>query len=253
MNTFPIRRPYQGVLQILQFNRRSYMATSAGVAAALLAAPFLPPLWRTGLLLAVVPALFWLTSSLLVSHYVYDRFPLYDLNWLSRVLPRRPQRWINIHCGLDETSSILAAIFPDAVGHVVDIFEPHVMTETSIRQARCAKHDGARPLAARYDDLVFAANSFDTAFAIFSAHELRRHDQRVGFFREIARVLVHHGELVLIEHSRDWRNLLAFGPGFLHFFSPLEWRGASASAGLELRAEFFLTPFVHVYLLRRTT
>jgi SAM-dependent methyltransferase len=252
MSTFPIRRPHQGVLQILEFNRRSYLATSAGVVAALLAMPFLPLFWRAGLLLAVAPALFWLTSSLLVSHYVYDRFPLYDLTWLRRVLSRRPQQWINIHCGLDETSSILSAIFPAGVGQVVDIFEPGVMTETSIRQARCAKHDGALPTSARYDDLVFADNSFDTAFAIFSAHELRHHDQRVKLFKEIVRILVLDGELVLIEHSRDWRNLLAFGPGFLHFFSPREWRSATDSAGLEIRTEFCLTPFVHVYLLRRT-
>lgn len=253
MSTIPIRRPYQGVLQILQFNRRSYIVTSAGVAAALLTVPFLPPLGRMGLFLVIAPALFWLTSSLLVSHYVYDRFPLYDLSWLSRVLSRPPQRWINIHCGLDETSSILAAIFPDAAAQVVDIFEPRVITETSIRQARRVQHDGARATPARYDDLVFGANSFDTAFAIFSAHEVRRHDQRVRLFNEIARILVHDGELVLIEHSRDWLNFLAFGPGFLHFFSPREWRRASASAGLELQTKFSLTPFVHVYLLRRMT
>ena len=252
MSTFPIRRPYQGVVQILQFNRRSYLITSAGIAATLLATPFLPSLWRAGLLLAISPALFWMASSLLVSHYVYDRFPLYDLTWLSHVLSRPPRQWINIHCGLDETSCILAAIFPDSVGQVVDIFEPRVMTEPSIRQARRVQHNEIQAAAARFDDLVFAPNSFDAAFAIFSAHELRHHDQRVSLFKEIARVLIRGGELVLIEHSRDWRSFLAFGPGFLHFFSPREWRSAGSSAGLQMRTEFSLTPFVHVYVLRRT-
>lgn len=252
MSTIPIRRPYQGVLQILQFNWRSYLITVVCAGAALLALPFLPYLERMGLLLGAAPALFWMTSSLLVSHYVYDRFPLYDLNWISRALSRAPRRWINIHCGLDETSGLLAAIFPDATGQVVDIFDARVMTETSIRQARRVKRGAIPAMPARYYDLGFGANSFDAVFSIFAAHELRRHDQRVRLFQEISRILVPSGEFVLMEHSRDWWNLLAFGPGFLHFFSQRAWRNAAFGAGLSLRAEFSITPFVHVYILRRT-
>ena len=140
MNTIPSRRPYQGVVQILQFNWRSYVATAGSIGAALLALPFLTGPGRTVLLLGTGPALFWLASSLLVSHYVYDRFPLYDLNWVCSVLSRAPRRWINIHCGLDETSALLAEIFPDAASQVVDIFDPRVMTETSIRAARRVTH-----------------------------------------------------------------------------------------------------------------
>ena len=80
MNAAAVRRPWQGVLQILRFNWRSYGATAAVIVVALLAALFLPRLFRAGILIGVAPALFWLMSSLLVSHYVYDRFPLYDLN-----------------------------------------------------------------------------------------------------------------------------------------------------------------------------
>jgi len=252
MSTIPIRRPYQGVLQILQFNWRSYIATSACAGVALLAIPSLPPPGRVGLTLFAAPALFWMASSLLVSHYVYDRFPHYNLNWISRALSRTPRRWINIHCGLDETSGLLEAIFPDATGQVVDIFDSRVMTETSIRQARRV-NGGAIPASpARYNDLVFSAESFDAAFCIFAAHELRLHHQRVKLFQEIARILVPGGEVVLMEHSRDGWNLLAFGPGFLHFFSRRTWRKTAADGGLVLRSEFSMTPFVRVYILRRT-
>jgi SAM-dependent methyltransferase len=253
MNTIPSRRPYQGVVQILQFNRRSYVATAGSIGVALLALPFPPGPGRTVLLLATAPALFWLVSSLLVSHYVYDRFPLYDLNWVCSVLSRAPRRWINIHCGLDETSALLAAIFPDAASQVVDIFDPLVMTEMSIRVARRVTHLTIPSTSMRYDSLTFPAEWFDAAFCIFTAHELRHHDQRVRLFGEIARTLTPDGDFILMEHSRDWRNFLAFGPGFLHFFSQCAWRKAASDAGLTVRTELSMTPFVHAYILRRAT
>jgi hypothetical protein len=54
-----------------------------------------------------------------------------------------------------------------------------------------------------------------------------------------------------MEHSRDLWNFVAFGPGFLHFFSQRAWRKAAFEAGLTIRSEFSMTPFVHVYNLRK--
>src|SRR5215469_11532463 len=103
MNAIPYRRPYQGVVQILKFNWQSYVVTAGAIGVALLAVPFLPGPYRVALLLGTAPPLFWMISSLLVSHYVYDRSPLYDLSWVCSTLSRTPRRWISIHCGLDET------------------------------------------------------------------------------------------------------------------------------------------------------
>ena len=208
MSILANRGRYQGVLQILQFNSGKYIAAAAGSLAAIVIWPLLPSLGHVALLLGVAPALFWTVSSLIVSHYVYDRFPLYDLNWVCSVLSRAPRRWINIHCGLDETSALLAAIFPGAASQVADIFDPLVMTETSIRVARRVTHHTIPYTSMRYDSLAFPAEWFDAAFCIFTAHELRHHDQRVRLFREIARILTPGGEFVLMEHSRDWPNLL---------------------------------------------
>ena len=252
MSAIALRRPYQGVIQILRFNWRRYLVTFAVVGVALPALPHLGPMGRAGMLACIAPAAFWLVSSLLVSHYVYDRFPLYDLTWLSRALTRMPRRWINIHCGLDETSHLLMAVFPDAAGQVVDIFDPRVMTESSILEARRSRRGAGADVPARYDDLAFESNTFDAAFCIFAAHELRAQAQRVRLFKEVARVLEVGGEFVVMEHLRDWRNFLAFGPGFLHFFSQRAWRKAASHAGLAQRSEFSMTPFVHVYILRRT-
>jgi ubiquinone/menaquinone biosynthesis C-methylase UbiE len=103
----------------------------------------------------------------------------------------------------------------------------------------------------QHDSLAFPAEWFDAAFCIFAAHELRHHDQRVRLFGEIARILTPGGRFILMEHSRDWRNFLAFGPGFLHFFSESGWRKAASDAGLTVLTELSMTPFVHVYVLRR--
>ena len=72
-------------------------------------------------------------------------------------------------------------------------------------------------------------------------------------FREVVRTLTSDGEFILMEHSRDWPNFLAFGPGFLHFFSQRAWRKAASDAGLTVRTELSMTPFVHAYIMRRAT
>lgn len=252
MNASAVRRPCQGVLQILQFNWRSYSSTAAVVAVALLAVPFLPRMLRIGLLIGVAPALFWMVSSLLVSHYVYDRFPLYDLSWITPTLSRMPSRWLNIHCGFDETSSLLADLFPGAAFDVADIFDPRIMTEPSIRQAQHTERAAIAATNARFDHLPFGPGVFDAAFCIFAAHELRLAQQRATLFLEIARVLTPGGELILMEHSRDAWNFLAFGPGFLHFFSQSAWRRTASEAGFLVQSEFSKTPFVRVYVLRKS-
>jgi hypothetical protein len=255
MNTFlvtkPMRGPWQGVTQILQFNWRMYAATAASAGLAASAWPLLPAAGHELLLIVVAPAMFWMVASLAVSHYVYDRFPLYDLHWMERALGHAPRRWINIHAGWDETSDLLRTIFPDAVGEAVDLFDPRVMTEPSIRQARRASRTAVPTTPARYDALPFESGTVDAAFVIFAAHELRRREQRAKFFKEVARVLSAGGECLLIEHARDRWNFLAFGPGFLHFFPQREWRLAARQAGLEVSNELAMTRFVHVFVLRR--
>jgi hypothetical protein len=255
MNTFlavkPMRGPWQGVAQILHFNWRMYLLTVVGAAAALGAWPLLPAAVRWFVPIAVAPALFWMVASLAASHYVYDMFPLYDLHWMERALAAAPRRWINLHAGWDETSGLLQAIFPDSVGEAVDLYDPRVMTEPSIRQARRASQAAIPTTPARHDALPLESGTVDTAFVIFAAHELRRRDQRVKFFAETARVLTSGGECLVVEHARDWWNFLAFGPGFLHFFSQREWRQVARQAGLEVKREFAMTRFVHVFILRR--
>ena len=245
------RRPYQGVLQILRFNRRFYVSTLAAVALPFLLAALLPAPWRTLLRIAALPALFWMSSSLLVSHYIYDLSPLYNLSWLTKRLAQPPQRWVNIHAGLDETTPLLTTLFPHTEGRVLDIYDPDEMPERSIAEAR-RRGAGCQACRARatWSQLPLSSHAVDTVFLMFTAHELRRPAARVQFFRELARVLRPDGEVALIEHARDWPNFLAFGPGFVHFFSPRSWRQTVREAGFVIRVRFRVTPFVEVLILR---
>src|SRR5580704_19662041 len=109
-----IRSPYQGLLEIFHYNRPFYIRTLAGVMAAMVLSIWLPPALRALLLAAVGVALFWTCSSLLVSHYVYDRSAFYSLHWLAACLSRPPARWINIHSGIDAPA--IALMFPGSEG-----------------------------------------------------------------------------------------------------------------------------------------
>ena len=251
VNTVPARTPYQGVMQILSFNWPKYAWTAAMICVAVVAWPLASVGVRAATIVFIAPALFWTVSSLAVSYYVYDRYPLYDFGWLRLALAASPGRWVNIHAGLDETSALIEAQFAGARGEIVDIFDAKTMTEPSIERARQrggAQRDAVR---ARYDSLPFQDAQFDAAFLIFAAHELRKHSKRVTLFKEVARVLDAGGELVLMEHLRDGWNFAAFGPGALHFFSQRVWTRAAREAGFELKCEFSRTPFVRVFILRR--
>jgi SAM-dependent methyltransferase len=240
------------MIRILRFHWQLYLRTLAFVAAALVIAPHTGAPLRGLLRGAVVPAVFWCVSSLAVSWYVYDRSPLSGFRWLPRWLGRKPVRWLNLHAGLDDLTPLLPALFPRAEGRVLDIFDPAEMTEPSIGEARRAVHPPADGPRARHNALPVATASLDAAFLVFTAHELRRHASRVALFGELARALRAGGSILLVEHLRDWRNFLAFGPGFLHFLPERAWRSAASAARLRVRADFAMTPFVHVFVLERT-
>ena len=243
------RTPYQGLLQIFKYNRPFYLRTISGVTAAIVLSVRAPPVLRVLFMLAIGSAVFWICSSLLVSHYVYDRSGLYRLCWLPGCLSRPPMRWLSMHAGIDEITPAIHSLFPDSEGQITDIYDPREMTEPSIKRARCGA--AVPSVYAAGQGLPARDQEFEAAFLIFAAHELRHHLARVQLLREISRVLRAGGELVLVEHLRDWANFLAFGPGFLHFFSARTWETAAKEAGLPIRLHRTLTPFVHIFVFQR--
>jgi SAM-dependent methyltransferase len=238
---------FDGVRQILRFNVHLYGAGLALLAAMafawrLHAAP------RPALALATGLTAFWIAASLAVSWYVYDCARVTAWQWLAGILPFAPARWLNIHAGLDESTTVLKHLYRGSEQAVLDNYDAAEMTEPSIARAR-RLHAAQPALRAPLDVLPFQDSSQDAVFLLFAAHEVRHHARRVALLREIRRVLAPDGRVVLVEHLRDWKNFAAFGPGFLHFFSRREWLSAAAEAGLHVDSESSVTPFVRCLVL----
>jgi ubiquinone/menaquinone biosynthesis C-methylase UbiE len=247
------RGKYAGVLSILQYNWHFYAASLCvlfGIGA-LLWLRLLPHAGEVVLIGAATLTAFWSVSSLLVSYYVYDYRGVTRWNWIPRILSFPPQRWLNIHAGLDESTLILTQFFPNTRYMVVDIYDPQEMTEPSIARARRLHPSPEPTVAGKLDALPLPDRDRDTLFLLFAAHEIRQSARRTQFFRESARVLANSGQLLLVEHIRDWRNFVAFGPGFLHFHSRDEWLRLARAAGLTVECEDSVTPFVRCFLMTK--
>jgi hypothetical protein len=127
------------------------------------------------------------------------------------------------------------------------------MTEASIARAR-RMHPCSQPaVKCKLDALPMPDQSRDTLFLLFTAHEIRDSVRRVVLFREAARTLTAPGQILLVEHLRDWKNFVAFGPGFFHFYSRREWLRIAREAGLTVEREFPASPFVQCFLMSRSS
>lgn len=241
------RGRFQGLLNVVRFNWDMYL--KAGL---VLCAVFLIPwpgqmgFWAR---LGAAGACYFLLVSLLVSHYVYDLSDLYRWNWLKSKIPA-PERLVNIHSGFDETTEQLMSLYPGCRVAALDFFDPNMMSEPSIHRARRAYPDRYSQ-SVSYDDLPLEDSAEELVTCLLAAHELREHALRVEFFSEVHRSLQVDGRLIVLEHLRDLPNFLAFGPGFVHFFSRENWLAAFAQAGFWVEEEFRVTPFLRGFVCRK--
>jgi len=212
------------------------------------------PLWvQGGFGVALLGSLYFLLGSLGVSHQVYDRSDLYRWKWVARALSgQAAPRIIFCHSGFDEASQDLQMRYPNAGWVVLDHYDPTLMTEASIRRARkrYPPTDGTR--SAAYDRWPVASESADVVFGLLAIHELRSEAERSAWFGEAKRCLRTGGRVVLAEHTRDLANLIAFGPGFLHFHSRASWRRCWQSTGLLCTDEFSVTPWVRIFVVSKS-
>ena len=242
------RRKFQGVLNILSFNRHFYVF--GFIALALIITSYLIFNWPSLLFwLVIIAFLYGLIMPLVVSAYVYDFSSYYNLNWLKKfnIEDSETMLILNINAGFDETSFIIKEIYPRSDLKVFDFYNAEQHTEPAIIRARKVSlvYPGTQQIST--NSIPLKDNSADIIFLLSAAHEIRSHEEKVQFLKECHRLCKQKGQIIMVEHLRDFPNFLAFSVGFTHFFSKRAWRKAFTTAGFSSFTETKFTPFMSVF------
>ena len=245
-----IRKPFQGILNIIRFNWHFYVIAFAFVVLALSLLTFAPSLIKTVIYFGVPLLLFTILVSLIVSYYVYDVSGLYQLDWIKNN-DDNTLSILNINAGFDETSEILQQKFLNAQMTVLDFYDPERHTEISIKRARKKYPPYPETISIKTNEIELNKNSIDKIFVILSAHEIRNHTERVLFFTELRRILKPEGEIIVIEHLRDLPNFIAYNIGAFHFYSKSSWLHTFSKSNLALVSEIKNTAFISTFILKK--
>ncbi|MDB5257961.1 MAG: hypothetical protein JWM14_2656 [Chitinophagaceae bacterium] len=246
-----VRKPFQGMWNIVRFNWPFYVWALCFFLFMVGTVSIIPESYRIyGYWICMSIALVFLIS-LLVSWYVYDLSNLYDLDWADELPIKKGDRLVNIHAGFDECSVLLKAKFPDALLTVFDFYDPLKHTEASIKRARKAYPPFPGTETISTTKLSLEEHYANYIFVLLSAHEIRNREERICFFKELNRILKPQGEIIVVEHLRDTANFLAYTIGFLHFHSKAIWFETFQNAGLSVKREEKITPFISVFTLQK--
>jgi len=245
------RAKFQGVLNILSFNRHFYVFGL--IALTCLISSYLLFSWPTSLFWIIVAAfLYGLIMPLIVSAYVYDFSGYYDFDWLKKLnfSDTSGKQLLNINAGFDETSFILKHTFPLSELAVFDFYDSKQHTEPAIIRARKVSLVYPNTQQITTDNIPVQDHTVDLVFLLSAAHEIRSHKEKVQFLKECRRVCKTDGKVIMVEHLRDFPNFIAFSIGFTHFFSKNTWRKAYEEAGFSYFEEKKFTPFMSVFNCR---
>ena len=244
-----LRKPFQGVKNIIQFNWHFYVFALLGIGL-LIGIGFIYP--SVKLLSALMAFGIFLSTfiSLFVSYWVYDYSDLYSFSLLKE-LQIDPHSIVNIHAGFDESSLLLNSKFSKANIEILDFYDPKLHTEVSIKRARRKYPAIPGTMKIKTNMLPQENHSIDLITLIMSAHEIRKEEERKIFFKELFRILKPNGKIYIVEHQRDLANFLAFNVGFFHFMSPQTWIETFQNANFKIEKEKKCTPFVTQYMIEK--
>lgn len=246
-----LRKPFEGVYNIVRFNWHFYVLALAAIVLVLLTGLTLSPALRLIPVTASALIALTLVSSLLISYYIYDCSDLYSLGWLNRIRLPKGSSIVNIHAGFDESSHLLKHKFPEAELSVLDFYDPVKHTEVSIKRARKAYPAFPGTQTINTSELPLTENSVDLIFLILAAHEIRNEEERLVFFSGLKQALKPGGKIIVTEHLRDLPNFLAYTIGFFHFLPESHWKKAFKDSGLHIEERFRITPFINTFILTK--
>ncbi|WP_298339456.1 methyltransferase domain-containing protein [uncultured Algibacter sp.] len=240
------RKPFQGVLNILSFNRHFYVIGLSIIALLLLSKLLFD--WNNILFwVIIISFLYGLIMPLIVSAYVYDFSGYYDFKWLEHLnITNSNHHIVNINAGFDETSFILKSNFPNANLQVFDFYNSEKHTEAAIVRARKVSLVYPKTKQISTNTIPLENKSVDMVFLLSAAHEIRSFEEKVLFLKECKRICKPDAHVILVEHLRDIPNFLAFSIGFTHFFSKQTWINAFKSAGFKSFTETKFTHFMSI-------
>ena len=254
-----------GVRQIVRFNWPFYALAGAAllIAPPVIARLPLPgPAARVFLYAATGLAALWVVTSLVASWIVYDRSPLMRWDWLPRALGFTPGAWINIHSGLDESTPALRALFGAEHGRVFDMFDPGADDRTDPSAgpafARFASFGGASPMSSdrRPSTSVICRSRRGRSRRRSSCSRRTSCAPTRRGWRSSpscaacsARAAASSSPSTSATRPTSSRS----GPAFLHFHSRRTWTRCFSRTRFDIHAEFPITPFVRVFVLRRLT
>ena len=244
-----IRKPFQGVLNIIRFNWHFYVIAIVLVLLNILLLNYANPSIKIVLQIISFVISITIFISLTVSYYVYDLSGFYKLKWIDN--NNDDISIININAGFDETSKLLKKKFINSNLIALDFYNPNKHTEVSIKRARklYPPYQGTQEIETTKINLE--CNSVDKIFVILSAHEIRHETERIVFFSELKRILKPKGQIIVIEHLRDIPNFIAYNMGAFHFYSKKSWLNTFNTSELTVISEIKNTPFISTFTLEK--
>jgi len=246
-----IRKPFQGVTNIIRFNWHFYVLAALLVGMIWIVNTALGTKFTAYATLLTGIIVLPIIVSLAVSIYVYDYSGLYTMPWLCGIKLQHGATIINVHAGLDEFSVFLRLRFPEATLRVFDFYDNNKHTEVSIKRARNAYPPFPGTTSISSDTLPTAESSADLILVALAAHEIRNEQERIRFFQELKRTIKPEGLIIVTEHLRDLPNFLAYSIGFFHFLSGISWNHTFSNSQLQIRQKLKTTPFINSYILTK--
>ncbi len=244
------RKPFQGVVNILGFNRHFFLTGFSILLVLTIGVPCTSGSIRTLILILIFLGSWSMSIPIIVSYYIYDLSGFYELKWLSNLNAKAGDRIACVNAGFDETGSLIREKLNTSI-FTFDFYEIDKHTEVSIKRARDKYPPDQNAIRLSDYGSPLAHAPFDFIFVVFAAHEIRDQTERSAFFSCLRKSIADNGRVVVIEHLRDLPNLVAYTIGAFHFYSKNNWRNVFSASDLKIENEIKHTPFVSLFQLKK--